>query len=488
LFLWFKVLLNNYSNNLKQKVMNTTFKNVSWVAKLRTTLFTMALISFVAISCNEDDAAPTRRDSIVAIAQGNSNFSILVAALTKFPDLVETLNGEGNFTVFAPTNAAFTALLSAVGQTSLDDIPEDVLRDILEYHVLGVAVRSNQLVNGTVATVGGELLTVSTTNGFRLNNTVNIVTTNLLASNGIVHVIDAVLVPPSITPIVGTIVAPAYFNKNFTTLIAAVKAASPSILQTLLNSNKKTLFAPTNAAFAAAGITTLPGQATLDAVLTYHVLNGEVRAADIATGSSAPTTLNGKIYLSKGTAGVFINGTTQVTTTDIVRSNGVVHVINRTLLPPSKTIAQIAIDASTSAAPQFTQLVAALSKVPALLTAASSAGDLTVFAPTDAAFQALYTTLGVANMNELEAAIGNDKLAEVLQHHIVGARVFSTDLSSGSVNTLNQSVTINVSNLTVTDAIGSTPAGLVSGSLNILGTNGVIHAINRVLIPTGILD
>lgn len=468
--------------------MNTILKNVRWGARMRTGLLTMVLISVVAISCSEDDATPVSRDSIVAIAQGNSDFSSLAAALIKFPDLVETLEGEGNFTVFAPTNAAFTALLAAVGQTSLDNIPEDVLRDVLEYHVLATAVRSNELVSGNVNTVGGEALTVGTTNGFKLNTTVNIVKTNILATNGIVHVIDAVLVPPSISPIVGTIVAPAYFNKDFTTLIAAVKAASPTVLQTLLNSNKKTLFAPTNAAFTAAGITTLPDQTTLNAVLTYHVLNGEVEAADIATGSSSVTTLNGKIYLSKGTAGVFINGTTQVTATDIAASNGVVHVINRTLMPPSKTIADIAIEASTATAPQFTQLVAALSKVPALLTAADSEGDLTVFAPTDAAFQALYTTLRVSNMNELETLIGNEKLAQVLQHHIVGARVFSTDLSSGSVNTLNQSVTINVTNLTVADANGSTPSGLVAGSLNIHGTNGVIHAINRVLIPTGILD
>jgi transforming growth factor-beta-induced protein len=469
--------------------MNTTMKIVGRIANFRATVLTMLLISFVAISCSEDENnEPKPTQTIVALAQGNSNLSSLVAALTRFPDLVNTLNSAGTFTVFAPTNDAFAALLNTVGQTDLNDIPDDVLRDVLEYHVIGSTVLSGQLTNGNVATVGGEQIAVNITAGVKLNTTVNVVTANVLATNGVVHVVDAVLVPPSIVPIVGTIVAPAYFNKNFTTLIAAVKAASPTILQTLLNSDKKTLFAPTNAAFTAAGITTLPNETTLNAVLTYHVLNGEVEAADISTGSSSATTLNGKIYLSKGTAGVFINGTTQVTATDIAASNGVVHVINRTLIPPSKTIADIAIDASTATTPQFTQLVAALSKVPALLTAADSEGDLTVFAPTDAAFQALYTTLGVSNMNELETLIGNEKLAQVLQHHIVGARVFSTDLSSGSVNTLNQSVTINVTNLTVADANGSTPAGLVSSSLNILGTNGVIHAVDRVLIPTGILD
>ncbi|MCU0369018.1 MAG: fasciclin domain-containing protein [Cyclobacteriaceae bacterium] len=463
------------------------FLNISRLAA------SMMMIVFSVVflaSCDEDDNEAQPTQDIVALAQGNPNLSTLVAALTKYPDLVSTLQGSGQFTVFAPTNTAFASLLTAIGQTSLDDIPEDVLRDVLEYHVVSsAAVLSTQLTAGPVTTVGGEDITVSTSGGIRFNGTVSVTTADVRATNGVVHVIDAVLVPPSITPIVGTIVAPAFFNKNFTTLIAAVKAASPSVLTTLLSSTKKTLFAPTNAAFAAAGITTLPNRATLDAVLTYHVLGAEVLAAGIANGSSAAATANGKsIYLSKGTAGVFINGTTKVTTTDITASNGVVHVIDRTLLPPDKTIAQIATDFAGANPAQFTQLVAALVKVPALLDAAGAAGNLTVFAPTDAAFQSLYTALNVANMNELETKIGNAKLAQVLQHHIVGARVFSSDLSNGSVTTLNQNVTVSVTNLTITDAISSNPAAkLVPALLNVHATNGVIHVIDKVLIPQGIL-
>ncbi|HEY0744836.1 MAG TPA: fasciclin domain-containing protein, partial [Chryseosolibacter sp.] len=312
---------------------------------------------------------------------------------------------------------------------------------------------------------------------------------DVAATNGVVHVIDAVLVPPSITPIVGTIVAPAYFNKNFSTLIAAVKAASPTVLSTLLNSSKKTLFAPTNAAFTAAGINNLPSAAVLDAVLTYHAIPSEVRASAIANGSSAPTTLNGKIYLSKGTAGVFINGSTKVTATDIVASNGVVHVIDRTLMPPSQTIAQIATaSANASSNPQFTQLVAALARTEGqgandLLAAVSSAqSNLTVFAPTDAAFQQLYTALGVSGVNDIPL----NTLIAVLKHHVVGNRVFSTDLPSGPVTTLNGNVTVNLSDNppSVTGSSGaSNKANLQTSLLNIHATNGVIHAIDRVLVP-----
>jgi transforming growth factor-beta-induced protein len=427
------------------------------------------------------------------LAQGQSNLSSLVTALTKYPDLVATLNGSGNFTVFAPTNDAFAALLTTVGQTSIDDVPEDVLKSLLQYHVVtSGAVLSTQLAAGNVATANGENIAVTTTGGIRLNGSAQVVTADVRATNGVVHIVDQVLVPQSIGQFVNTIVEPAYFNKNFTTLIAAVKAASPSILETLLSSNKKTLFAPTNAAFQAAGITTLPNQATLNAVLAYHVVEGEILAAQLpantAPANSEITTLGGKFYLSnRGSNGVFINGTTQVTATDIVASNGVVHVINRTLLPPSQTVAGIATSLSTASQPQFTQLVAALGRVPALLQAASNADSkLTVFAPTDAAFQALYTTLGVNGVNDINL----DLLTAVLQHHIVSApttatgKVFSTDLVNGAVPTLNGNVTISATNGTVTSS-GGTVAQLSSTAslLNVLGTNGVIHTINAVLVP-----
>lgn len=439
-------------------------------------------------SCGDDDTPALPTESIVAIAQGNSDLTGLVSALLKYPDLVTTLSGSGEFTVFAPTNAAFDNLLTALGQSSIDNLPEAVLRSVLEYHVVSTAsLSAAELTNGNITTVAGEDITVDITGGVSLNGSANVVTADVAANNGIVHVIDQVLVLPSVAPIVGTIVAPAYFNKDFTTLIAAVQGASSGILTTLLNSDAKTLFAPTNEAFVAAGITALPDQATLDAVLTYHVIGSLVNEADIAQGSSSAPTLNGDIYLSNSANGVFINGTTQVTATDIAGSNGVVHVINRMLTPPSQTIAGIAVAASTATTPEFTQLVAALQKVPALLEAAGAEGNLTVFAPTDAAFQALYTALSVADLDELETTIGNDKLAEVLQHHIVGARAFSTDLASGQVTTLNQELTVDLSALTITDANSSTPAKLVTMSLNIHATNGVIHAVDQVLIPTGIL-
>lgn len=452
-------------------------------------MFPAVLCSIALSSCDEDaDKDNGPRQSVVELAQGNENLSSLEAALVKFPDLVTTLSGNGQVTVFAPTNTAFENLLEAIGQSSLDDIPDEVLRDILEYHVLSGTTLSNQLSDGEATTVGGEKITVTTTDGVTLNGSASVTTADVRGTNGVVHIIDEVLVPPSIQPIVGTIVAPAYFNKNFTTLVAAVKAASPAILATLLSGENKTLFAPTNDAFMAAGISTLPDQATLDAVLKHHVLNAEVTSSEIATGASNAETLNGKIYLSKGSAGVFINGGSKVTTADIDASNGVVHVIDRVLVPPSETIVQIATRLSSADPGQFTQLVAALARTQGqgendLLAAAGSSGsNLTVFAPTDAAFQELYTALGVSNVDEIPLAT----LINVLKHHIVAGSVFSTDLSTGTVATLNGDVTVSLSANppTVTGSSGgANTATLQSSMLNIHATNGVIHVIDKVLLP-----
>ncbi len=221
--------------------------------------------------------------------------------------------------------------------------------------------------------------------------------------------------------------------------------------------------------------------------MTYHVIGTRVQAEDIADGSSSAPSLNGDIFLSKDADGVFINGSTEVVATNITGSNGVVHVINKTLLPPARSIADEVIRISNTRNGEYTQLVAALQKVPDLLTAAQAEGsNLTVFAPTDAAFQTLYDALEVDDLDGLVQAIGTDKLAEVLQHHIVGARVFSSDISTGTVSTLNQDINIDATNLPITDAEGAS-AGLITTSLNILGTNGVVHAIDAVLVPTGIL-
>jgi transforming growth factor-beta-induced protein len=286
-------------------------------------------------------------------------------------------------------------------------------------------------------------------------------------------------------PIVGTIVAPAYFNKEFTTLIAAVTNAETDILSLLLSDgpsgNGLTLFAPTNAAFEAAGITNVNGA---DAVLAYHVIDATVRAEDLPTtmGSAAEIeTLGGNFYLSNPGGSVNINGTTQVTATNIEGSNGVVHVINRTLIPPTQDIVEIVSEFAAGNPAEFSLLAAALTKA-GLIETLQGDGPFTVFAPTDAAFND--AGIDLAFINAADPA----DLVPILTHHVVepSVKVFSTDLVDGNVPMLNgTNVTVSVTNLTVQDSAGSTPpAGLITSLLNVHATNGVIHVINKVLLPS----
>lgn len=458
-------------------------KNLKKLQKITTLL----LVMIVAFSCSDDDDdVMIENRNIVQIAQATPELSTLVSALTKYPNLVNTLSAPGTFTVFAPDNDAFAALLPIIGQNSIDDIPENVLENVLQYHVhAAAAVQSGSITSGLLTMVNGENATISINNGVFIDNS-QVTTADVLASNGVVHIIDNVIVPPSMLPIVGTIVAPAYFNKEFTTLIAAVQAADPSILQLLLSNGPSdsglTLFAPTNDAFTAAGITDLSAvAAVVDAVLAYHVIDGTVLAANLPTTTIAASeipTLGGNFYLTNAGGSVNINGTTQVVATDILGSNGVVHVINRTLIPPTQDIVEIVSEFAGGNPAEFSLLAAALTKA-GLIDALKGDGPFTVFAPTDAAFLAA----GV-DQAFIDAATPAE-LQPILLHHVVepSLHVFSSDVADGAVPMLN-GTDVTISGLTILDGGGNTPAAnLVPSLLDVHATNGVIHVIDKVLLP-----
>lgn len=470
----------------------------------------LSMVALLAVGCSDDDddTLPVQEDSIVTLAAKTPDLSILASAIAIYPDLVSTLGAEGSFTVFAPTNAAFTALLGVIGQEELEDIPEDVLRRVLEYHVVaGTVALSTDLSDGqSIETVLGDNVTVSTSGGVSINGA-NVTAADISASNGVVHIVDAVLVPALELSIVNTVVEPAYFNKDFTTLTAAVVQAG--LLETLTNPDAElTVFAPTNAAFEAAGITELPANDVLTPILQYHVLGSEVLAENLPATGSAITSLNGDFYLSINDNGVFINGTTEVIATDIDQDNGVVHVIDRTLVPASQNVVEIAVAASEATeGAEFGQLVAALTAVENdadaanLITALSAAdGSFTVFAPTDAAFQALYDLVGDqdddddADITDLVLAAGGlETIATVLQYHVLGSRVFSTDIpnalgddSSVTLTPLAGGDFVLNDDLTITDTDGALMLGSEDASIvntDILGTNGVIHVIDQVILP-----
>ncbi len=489
------------------KLFNQKYETMKLLAKNFLLLLMMGLLgSMTLVSCDDDDSDDNSND-IVSVASATSDLSILVQALTKFPDLVDALSTDGSYTVFAPNNAAFTALLGTIGQTSLDDIPESVLERILRYHVIsGASLASSDLSDNQMAEtlLTGEEITVSISGADVMINQSNVTSANVEASNGIVHIVDAVLVPGLEGSIVNTVVEPAYFNKNFSILTEAVVTAG--LLNTLIDrSAEYTVFAPTNDAFQAAGISSLEGLTAQDLspILLYHVLGAEVVAANLPATGSAVSTLGGDFYLSINNNGVFINGGTQVTATDIDADNGVVHVIDKTLLPPSSNIVEIAVAASqANPGAEFTQLVAALTAVEQdnstadLISILSSSGasvgaPFTVFAPTDAAFNQLYQDAGVADLDALAQAVGLATVEAVLLYHVIGgARIFSTDLpnlTSSTVTSLGGTFTLDVGTLTITEtdsalSLNADDTAEIIGT-DILGVNGVIHTIDKVILP-----
>ncbi|WP_229213681.1 fasciclin domain-containing protein [Dyadobacter psychrotolerans] len=282
------------------------------------------------------------------------------------------------------------------------------------------------------------------------------------------------------TPPVGNIVAVASGDAQFSTLVAAV--AKAELVTTLQGTGPFTVFAPNNAAFTKAGITSLDGltKNALTPILTSHVVSGEVKAADVKSGTVKTVNANNDIYLSKNADGVFINGNIKVIVTDVDASNGVIHVIDNVIVPPTQSLVQVA-QANTN----FSELVSlVLAADPAVATALStaSANGLTVFAPTNAAFTELYKTTPKATL--LDPA-NKTLLTNVLLYHVVPGRVFSTDLPnvSGEVATANTAGKLTFNLTGGAKVVGKTSGASNITSANILATNGVVHVIDKVLMP-----
>jgi len=273
-----------------------------------------------------------------AIAAGS--FDTLVAAV-QAAGLEATLRGPGPFTVFAPTDAAFAALPAGTIDALLAD-PSGALTDILLYHVVAGSVPAADVVGLTSAvTVGGETINIEVVGGgVVLNGTVNVTTTDVVATNGIIHVIDAVLMPPADEAMDESmdIVDTAIAAGGFDTLIAAVQAAD--LEATLRGAGPFTVFAPTDAAFAALPAGTIQAlladpSGTLTDILLYHVVAGAVPAADVVGLSSATTVGGDAISIAIVDGQVVLNGNVTVVATDVMASNGIIHVIDGVLMPPA---------------------------------------------------------------------------------------------------------------------------------------------------------
>jgi transforming growth factor-beta-induced protein len=303
---------------------------------------------------------PMAEMNIVETAIAAGNFTTLVAAV-EAAGLVEALSGEGPFTVFAPTDEAFAALPEGTVEALLAD-PSGDLTQILLYHVISGQVMAADVTDGLEAeTLQGSTVTFMVMADGVMINEANIVATDIETSNGVIHVIDAVILPPAgeeaaaeeaaaeATPEAAeeameeataemNIVETAIAAGSFTTLVAAVEAAG--LVEALSGEGPFTVFAPTDEAFAALPEGTVEAlladpSGDLTQILLYHVISGQVMAADVTDGLEAETLQGAPVTFMVMADGVMINEA-NIVATDIVASNGVIHVIDAVILPPTE--------------------------------------------------------------------------------------------------------------------------------------------------------
>jgi transforming growth factor-beta-induced protein len=288
-------------------------------------LLISATLSFSAFAEGADEKMVS--GDIVDIAADNGSFSTLVAAL-EAADLVDVLRGNGPFTVFAPTDEAFAKLPAGTVEALLGDIP--VLTSILLYHVVPGYLTAEQVVSITSAqSASGVAFPVEVSGGSVRVSGSTVLATDVLASNGVIHVVDSVMLPPN-----QDIVDMAASNEAFSTLVAAVQAAD--LVDTLKSDGPFTVFAPTDDAFAKLPKGTvdalLKDIPTLKSILLYHVVPGLVTADQVGGISSAETALGQDFSVKVSNMGVFVDQA-QVIGTDIFATNGVIHVIDTVILP-----------------------------------------------------------------------------------------------------------------------------------------------------------
>lgn len=290
----------------------------------------LAASNSLAQECVKASAA-AQPGTIVEVAQGAGTFNTLVAAV-KAADLTSVLSGEGPFTVFAPSDEAFAKLPKGTLEELLKPANKAKLAAILTYHVVPGRVLAADVKTGAVVTANGQRVDLKVDKKKVTIDGANIVATDIHAANGVIHVIDRVILPSD-----KNLVKTALADGRFKTLASLIEKAG--LADALSGKDAFTVFAPTDEAFAK-----LP-QATLDmlakpenadklrAILKYHVVPGRVFSGAVVAADWKGDTLQGSHLTSKVSGGTVTVGTATVVATDVDASNGVIHVIDSVLLP-----------------------------------------------------------------------------------------------------------------------------------------------------------
>lgn len=432
-----------------------------------------AMLSFTA--CSDDNGAIVDPDpmpeTLVDVAASDERFSILVQVVTEL-GLAGVL-AEQELTVFAPTNAAFEEIADVIPTLTNEDLEQIVL-----YHlVAGTVLSSDLTASQDVEMVQGEVSLIrASATGVDINNYASVVEADITATNGVIHAIDKVLLPTDYrVALVGpSLVEVAGEAGSFNILLELAEQAG--LTTTLQFLGPYTAFAPVDEAFEGlfaalneAGIELSDEQVA--GVLAYHVIApqlGEIPSSALEAEQAVPTAAEENIFITSDDSGVTVNGQATVVAPDVDNAvNGIIHVVDRVLLPDL-------LNPVTGIIQKDYNLTILLSLVAAreeILSTLGGSGEFTVFAPTNSAFEE-----ALAAFPDLT----DEQITEILTYHVIaGATVLSSDLEDGAtVETLQGediTVTINDSDVLINSAEVT--------SADRIGTNGVVHVIDSVILP-----
>ena len=452
------------------------------------------LISLTTLqSCNNnDDENVEDVSTIVNLAVDSADLTSLVAALDR-ANLVSTLNGEGPFTVLAPTNNAFAAFLSANNFNSLEDVPVDILTKVLLNHVISGSLISTDLSTGyanTLATSAASQtplsIYVDTSNGVKFNGVSSVSAADILAVNGVIHKVDEVIGLPNIVtfatadPIFSTLVSAltrSDLTTDFVGVLSTDSATAPAPF---------TVFAPINDAFnrllTELNLTSLSqlDEPTLDVVLKNHVVGGANVLDSNLTDNLTISTLGGDITadISGGARLTDSSGrVSDIIATNVQANNGVIHAINKVILPLQQPTTNNIVDVAVGSE-NLSTLVAALERAD-LVTTLANQGPFTVLAPSNEAFNTFLSDNGFNNIDDVPV----DVLNNILRNHVVGGRLESTDLTTGYASTFattsasdaSMSIFIDTSNGVTFNGVSSVT------NANIEADNGIVHLVDAVI-------
>lgn len=493
------------------------------------------LVALLMLSALPFGVSADETEDIPANAAATGEHDSLVAALVH-ADLVSALQGEGPFTVFAPTDDAFTN--AGIDLTTYDtDERNATLTDILLYHVYQGSVESSAVTDGlTVTMMNGDNASFSVSDGTVMIGNANVTTPDVMASNGVIHVIDTVLMPPVIEePDIPTV---ATGTGDHTSLVAAVVQAN--LLETLQGDGPFTVFAPTDQAFADANIdlTDFEGDDGITAlanILAYHVTMGAVTSDALSDGMAVTMLNQEEVMITIDSDSVMVNDAT-VTTANVMASNGVIHIIDKVLMPDMGPEGEICYNiithtivpgadqtsceaymyvedyevqgqtitgcynmvshavtnesqaicegymwtpavniAMTAAATSIhTSLVAALTQAN-LVATLSGEDNYTVFAPTDEAFVA-------AGIDLSDPELSTETLADILLYHVVPGKIMSSDLTVGMTTVTAANGDDLMIHVTDSGVMIGTEMAMVTLA-DVPASNGVIHVIDKVIMP-----